>query len=1036
MPKKLPDFSYEQWQFLAVLNALGGGVSIDILGFLVPLPPGPLFEVIKQSKKTGWLISKHEGLFSLSGKLPENVLNNISSINTPIHLNMLANKLRNFKPLSPSISKWILRLIKKSGIPIETIELEMDLAEQLLKSNLDEQAWNHLKHAADLMITSSQDDEISQFYISTVLTLSCISFNLGKGLVEMDEYLVKAQEIALKIGDMRSLALINMHLGWLYYFSDRREKAIMALSMGLSEIEDFTDEDILNQSSVFQGLFYYMQGLFKEALPHLERAAKLYESQQNKQQAYPIATFFLGFCLTYLGEFHRAIGSLDFYWRMAADRSNHSLATTLRVILGTVLLLINRKNEALMHIEEARQEAEKTENAFALFISSGPIALNLRNSGQMEKAYDFMMKNTEKGAKAGLVRQFSSPWYLEMDFEFEQAGFKAFPDFSFKRIVKRVFKENNVHLMGVAMRLQAFEMIKENKNQDEIIQNLEQSEAYLKQSGDIVQISKTLSEKARFELSMGNIDQAREISKKAWAALGGYADDFFPDDLRSMVTPKLDSQELNKTSRESLEKYIELADSMFPVNSHNEMLQRSIIAFNRFFGAERGGFFWFPDGKPTRTPELRASCNLSENDIIADIFKPSHELILNTFKEGRPIFKRNELNPTDKAGKPIRAMLCLPIKVGNKIRAVLYHDNSYLEDCFDFLDTGSLQKMMNHISRQIARMWEYFRLKEERNELISEKNLHDQVTDKSEIVYQSIVMDDLISQVDKAAGSVSTVLILGESGVGKELIARRIHNKSPRHDKAFVIVDANTLPEGLFESELFGHEKGAFTGADSQKKGRMEIADKGTLFIDEIGELPKSIQVKLLRAIQEKTFTRVGSTITRHSDFRLVAATNRDLAHEVNTGNFREDLFYRLNVVPFLIPALRQRIEDIPLLANYFLSKYGKKYHRENLYIDSESQALLQGYKWPGNIRELENIIERAVLLSSGNLLEIDLPLHKHKKNPHSFEDLPTLDDLQRRYIQYVMSQTDGKISGPNSASEILGVKRTTLQARMKKLGL
>jgi transcriptional regulator with GAF, ATPase, and Fis domain len=251
-----------------------------------------------------------------------------------------------------------------------------------------------------------------------------------------------------------------------------------------------------------------------------------------------------------------------------------------------------------------------------------------------------------------------------------------------------------------------------------------------------------------------------------------------------------------------------------------------------------------------------------------------------------------------------------------------------------------------------------------------------------------------------------------------------------------VVVDATTIPETLFESELFGHEKGAFTGADHQKKGRLEIADRGTLFIDEIGELPLSIQVKLLRAIQEHTFLRVGGTRTIVSDFRLIAATNRDLSEEVSAKRFRQDLYYRLNVIPFKVPALRDRIEDISILTDLFLNRFTKKYHRPDLIIDPETEKLLIQYDWPGNVRELENIMERSVLLSSRGRFEVDLPLSKPPESTNPFMDTPTLNELEQRYIRHVIEVTGGKIGGNGGAGQILGLKRTTLIARMKKLGI
>ena len=238
------------------------------------------------------------------------------------------------------------------------------------------------------------------------------------------------------------------------------------------------------------------------------------------------------------------------------------------------------------------------------------------------------------------------------------------------------------------------------------------------------------------------------------------------------------------------------------------------------------------------------------------------------------------------------------------------------------------------------------------------------------------------------------------------------------------------------ESELFGHEKGAFTGADSQKPGRLELANGGTLCIDEVGEIPTSVQAKLLRALQEKTLVRVGGTSTLHSDFRLLAATSLDLAAEVAAGRFREDLYYRINVVPLIIPPLRERKEDIPLLASYFLSQYASKYNRPEIRLTKEDEAKLMAYDWPGNVRELENVMERTMVLSMGGEPEFRLPARGMSIPGQLFSDYPTLDEIQRRYIQQVLEKTDGRIGGPGGAAEILGMNRTTVNHRMRKLGL
>ncbi len=249
-----------------------------------------------------------------------------------------------------------------------------------------------------------------------------------------------------------------------------------------------------------------------------------------------------------------------------------------------------------------------------------------------------------------------------------------------------------------------------------------------------------------------------------------------------------------------------------------------------------------------------------------------------------------------------------------------------------------------------------------------------------------------------------------------------------------MVVDLAAVPEPLVESELFGHEKGAFTGADRQKSGRVELAHTGTLFIDEIGDVPFPAQVKLLRVLQEKSFTRVGGTRTLASDFRLLAATNRDLAKDVAEGRFRQDLYYRLNVVPLRLPLLRERGEDIIFLAKEFLSQYARKYHRVLPDLRDDDIRALMAYPWPGNVRELKNVMERTAILSSGESLQLNLPVSSGIDLEPSFTHRPTMDELQSRYISHVLKMTGGRIGGPGGAAAVLGMKRTTLQARIRKL--
>jgi formate hydrogenlyase transcriptional activator len=303
-----------------------------------------------------------------------------------------------------------------------------------------------------------------------------------------------------------------------------------------------------------------------------------------------------------------------------------------------------------------------------------------------------------------------------------------------------------------------------------------------------------------------------------------------------------------------------------------------------------------------------------------------------------------------------------------------------------------------------------------------------------EIVGESRALKTVLEQVETVAPTGATVLILGETGTGKELIARAIHNRSTRREQTFVKLSCAAIPTGLLESELFGHEKGAFTGAIMQKIGRLELAHKGTLFLDEVGDIPLELQPKLLRALQEREFERLGSTRTQQVDTRVVAATNRDLAQMVEEGTFRRDLYYRLNVFPVRIPPLRERPEDIPLLVRYFAQKFARTMNRQIEAIPSETMEALVNWDWPGNVRELEHMVERAVILSRGPVLNV--PIAELQPTNGEAKNLQRLDDAEREHILRVLREAGGVIGGPAGAASRLGLKRTTLHFKMKKLGI
>jgi len=382
---------------------------------------------------------------------------------------------------------------------------------------------------------------------------------------------------------------------------------------------------------------------------------------------------------------------------------------------------------------------------------------------------------------------------------------------------------------------------------------------------------------------------------------------------------------------------------------------------------------------------------------------------------------------------------------------------SWREHSFSQDDLAFLGQIARQVAIAIENALAFGEVSELRNKLAQEKlYLEDEIRSElkfEEIVGKSEALRRVLKEVETVAPTDSTVLIYGETGTGKELIARAVHNLSSRQSNSFVKLNCAAIPTGLLESELFGHERGAFTGAISQRVGRFELANRGTMFLDEIGEVPLDLQPKLLRVLQEREFERLGSTRTLRTDARLIAATNRDLETLVSEQKFRSDLYYRLNVFPVRVPALRERPEDIPLLVRHFVQQYSRRISRAIDTIPSDTMTTLVKYPWPGNIRELQNVIERAVILTKGSILNIpsdDLrtsnsnslalagapvnPAASPKEAARNMRDV--LDDTERQQIVAALEQTNWTVAGPNGAAARLGIKRSTLQSRMQKLGI
>ena len=519
--------------------------------------------------------------------------------------------------------------------------------------------------------------------------------------------------------------------------------------------------------------------------------------------------------------------------------------------------------------------------------------------------------------------------------------------------------------------------------------------------------------------------------------------------------------ETSRTAQEQLKLLLDLTNSVVSTLDLRELLRSVSGNLRRVMGCDLAGV-GLPDADNKKHLRLYAldfpdSRGFVREEVLIPIEGTPPGAAFNTGEPFVGLIRDlcNMIPDSPPLAEGLKTGAVLPLASRGRIHGVLLLGRRD-ENNFNREEVKFLMQVASQVAIAVENAVAFNKIAELKEKLTQEKlYLEDEIRTElnfEEIVGKSAALRRVLQQVATVAPTDSTVLIYGETGTGKELIARAIHNLSSRQSNAFVKLNCAAIPMGLLESELFGHEKGAFTGAIAQRIGRFELANRGTVFLDEVGEIPLELQPKLLRVLQEREFERLGSTRTLTTDARLIAATNRDLASMVEEQKFRSDLFYRLNVFPVRVPSLRERPEDIPLLVRHFAEQCARRMNKKIETISSETLKQMRQYHWPGNIRELQNVIERAVILSAGPVLNVPLSEIQSRPLPaggngsengdekgerSAGKDIRNvLEETERKHILNVLSQTNWVVAGPNGAAARLGMKRSTLQLRMRKLGL
>jgi len=877
----------------------------------------------------------------------------------------------------------------------------------------------------DLIMLDGDDSNLLLFKTTTEYC------KIAYGLVSTERIfsiIQSARERAAAVNNKPWQALLDMNLARGQWIVSNHEEAIKYFKKGWTTFKELDDPQLTKSAVNFSIFFLTWQGRFREA-------AETYEKARVNVENYTGSGFFLsafnalGCCYIHIGQVSQGFGVLDAIRHRSIENKKPAVTITSLLNMSSCLLMLGRADDALQLIKASRkQTVEDISNQFFYIFS-------------LLEAYTYYIKKDYKKTKKHLliylkycsrlkVADTFFGFTLSLCWAMEQEVFPSIEGINLNDEIKRCLKLENILMKGIAYRYKALLLLKKKGLSPEISQMLQASLDCLEESGHVIETVRTRVEFANFCTMRKQTAKAKQHLLAARKIIFGIDTSFVPEDLQFLVEKELSERNL-------LRAFLDLSRVTVTQQNEIKMIQRIISIANRITGSERGALFITADDSPSKL-QLKAAQNLTENDVQDPGFKTANKMMVKALSTGDVQISKTKGNTNMLDRTMIRSRICIPFSIMNNTTGVIYLDNRLFESHFSEADWEILSYFAAQAAIAIEQVRAYEEISKLNKKLEEEKQYYEEQFNENvhfeEIIGQGAAIKSVLNQVSMVAAKDTTVLILGETGVGKELIARAIHKHSTRSEGPFIRVHCAALPQSLISSELFGHEKGAFTGATQKRIGRFELANCGTIFLDEIGEIPMELQIKLLRVLQTGEFERVGGGITVKSNFRLLTATNKDLGQMVKEGKFREDLYYRLNVFPITVPPIKERKEDIPLLALYFLKRYAQKLGKAENKISTEEMEKLTQYEWPGNVRELENVIERGTILSVGSsFIAPELGTSSTKSSEHAFLSFA---DNERAYIHNTLNKTDGKVKGPGGAAELMKIPEGTLRSKMKKLGI
>ena len=855
---------------------------------------------------------------------------------------------------------------------------------------------------------------------------------MSKRLEAALSLLDKARRTSTAWGDVRSVLMLNLYEGCARQLAatHNTDIAFSHISNAIRGIKDFEDAELYDSIGPALGVYYQVEGDFREASKYLK--------ERTQSQFLEKLDYFAELCTRYwagglvvVGRYGQAVGMLEGALREARLLHLPLQAKWRQAQLAQFLMWGGRRDEALELLDPVLCRTDPASETKLWIFCLRLLAFYFHHQGDVRRAHHIMTSLMRGVALQGDRRPFYGfPWLLELLWAFEKAGLPRIPGHDFERELSLALASPNKMFRGTALRIRAAVQELAGEKAQAVLETLGESLFYMESIRDPVGAARTKLALSRSLGASGASGEAEALYGQACEVLHAFGQHDCPEYAQCNEGKPAVYVPDGRAALESLRRQF---DKELPLAENGYYAQRFVEAVCQELDMERAALFTAEDGEL----ECVGVCNISPAERESPLFGPRRAWLLSRVGARAP----------DLVAENRRTALCLPVNAGDK-RCLLFMEARYFPEritgqpaeTFTGLAAllGDKLKLLLSVRSQMCAVL--------RRETSKAKEATVRLG-KSGDVFVTPSMGHSMHAFDQAARSDASMLIMGETGVGKEGLARRAHDQSGRIGP-FVPVHPGGMPENLFESEFFGHEKGAFTGAHQKKTGLFEIADKGTLFIDEVGDMPLPVQIKLLRVLQEKSFLRVGGVREVRSDFRLVTATNRDLEKMVAEGTFRRDLFYRISVIPFRIPSLRQRPEDIPFLAEKFIEHFSIRYAKPLARLSEQQRLQLLAYQWPGNVRELKSVLERAVILSSDGRLDLRLtnggpkngpaPVREREEQrlPPLWKGLPTMEELERSYIAHVLKVKKGRINGADGALAVLGMKRSTLYMKIRKYKL